>query len=172
MLKIISFISLTAVVLGCSVNSNDHIIDFGEDITNKNLIFNIDEVSAYSDFKRKGLDKIRQEWLISGVSAEDIELELKLPKGEYIILNYLESGLTDSAYLDLYINGKQVQYDWQYFAPPAEGRNKIQDLYRIISTQIDNASNDLKVRFEGSTDSVRLLAAGIYPLSQKFKDRN
>jgi hypothetical protein len=100
-------------------------MDFEEKFNSVYTISNIEQFYSYSTFQRERLDKIRPDWLLSGVADQDIELHLNLIQGRYTYVSYLEAGLTDSAFLKLIIDDREIDFEWQYFNPPAEGRNSI-----------------------------------------------
>lgn len=165
-------IYLLVIILlnSCEQKNKDYIIDFGKKISSQkqNIIKN--DLSQFTSFSRPNLERIRDGFLLDGISGKDISLSLNLPKGKYKLISYLEAGLTDSSYLKMFVNNIPINYNWQSFSPPAEGRTKIQYMYRTINYDLNHNQDSLNISFVGEEDSVRILALAVFPMEAEFKE--
>ena len=149
--------------------NNNYVIDFGKEIIDHNYLLNKEEVLAKKTFLRLDLERSRHSYLLYGITDENIFVNLKFSKVKYKIIAYVEAGLTDSTYLQLFADENPVYIDWQSFSPPAEGRENIQKMYRSINLDIPQNKDSLKLNFIADKDSVRLLAVALFPVTEDFE---
>lgn len=154
--------SLFLLLLGCDEEAEISMIDFGKK-TVKNEHYPIElKTKSFNHFSQNSILKIRQDLLLDGIEAPAVELKIALPIGKYKIISFLEAGLTDSTYLKFFINDEEQKFNWQSFAPQAEPRESIQEVYRIISSNVISESGSVVLKYDGINDSVRLLALRVF----------
>lgn len=166
-LKLTLCLIICVSFLNVCQTADRYLYNLGNDIVNNG---NEIRLSDHVKFDRSYLNRIRAPYLTSGISAQDVNIELKLAQGNYKIIAYLEAGYTDSVYLTSSINGKTIKNNWQIFSPQAEGRNKPQKMYRILNCDLTQDKDLVELDYHGISDSVRLLAFYIFPIDEGFSN--
>lgn len=147
---------------GLSKKNDHNTIDFGNKIF-KSENYSIElKTNSFEYFTQDNYIKIRQDYLLCGIRTPQFEFNISLPIGSYKIFSFLEAGLTDSIYLKFFVNDEEHEFNWQAFAPPAEPRENIQEIYRVIVTDVNSDGGDINFKYIGIEDSIRILALKIF----------
>ena len=116
-----------------------------------------------SSFTRPKLDRFRAPALIDGLSGQSVAFRADVPAGRWWITLWMEAGLEDENTAELRINGAPVSLAWNAFNAPAEPREAIQDMYRVLHKPVRIGEEGLSFEMTGRRDSVRILAFMLHP---------
>ncbi len=114
-------------------------------------------------FIRSGLERSRSPFTIDGVVGQELSFRAELAAGAWWLTLWLEAGLEDSSTVSFSINGEKRTLRWQSFAPPAEGRTDIQNVYRLFHGRVVVQEDGFNFHLCCQRDSVRLLGFTLTP---------
>ena len=110
--------------------------------------------------------------LVDGVQDQNIGFRADLPEGKWWITLWMEAGLEDINTAQLILNGQPEDLAWNAFIPPAEPRNAIQNIYRVLHKPVEVNNDGLHFELIGEADSVRILAFHLYPAPPTTSENN
>ena len=100
-----------------------------------------------------------------GVMGASMVFRADVPPGDWWLTAWVEAGMEDSSTVAIAINGHRVDPAWHPFRPPAEPRQQIQKIYRVVHRRVEVDSTGLKFTLEGGQEAVRLLGLTLTPVS-------
>jgi hypothetical protein len=109
------------------------------------------------DFHRQNLYRSRDNLTIDGVVGKKLGFKADVPKGNWILTFWTETGKEDSSTQIVKINGKDTPPQYQDFFKPSEPRTGLKSTFRIIHQKLNIGKNGFQLDIDGGEDSVRLL---------------
>ncbi len=114
-------------------------------------------------FYHEDTERSRDDFLIDGIISGDITFKADIPEGDWWLTIWFELGMEDSSTTRLYINGENLTPALQTFTPEAEGREVIDQTYRLVQRKFRASETGFNFRMEGVEDDVRLLGFSLIP---------
>lgn len=127
--------------------------------------------SGHERFYNKGAEDARNSFLVDGIKADEVSFKADIPKGEWWLAVWFESGMEDSTTTQLFINGEDSNLEVQSFTPPAEPRDNIQKIYRVIQRKVNVSDQGVSFTMKGVEDDVYLLGISLIPNPKKSSDK-
>lgn len=114
-------------------------------------------VPPVGDFHRQNLTRSRDNLTIDGVVGKKIGFKAEIPKGNWVLTFWTETGKEDSSTQSIKINGKNTPPQYQDFFKPSEPRTGLKSTFRIFHQKINIDKKGFQLDLDGGEDSVRLL---------------
>lgn len=115
------------------------------------------------DFYHDDTEQSRGDFLIDGIISRDITFKADIPEGDWWLTVWFELGMEDSSTTRLYINEENLTPALQTFTPEAEGREVIDQTYRLVQRKFKVTDTGFSFRMEGIEDDARLLGFSLIP---------
>ena len=125
---------------------------------------------GHKEFYNEGAEDARNSFLVDGIVAKEISFKADVPEGEWWLAIWFESGMEDSSTTQLFINNENANLEVQSFTPPAEPRDNIQKIYRVIQRRVSVSDKGLAFSMKGVEDDVYLLGISLIPNATEFVD--
>jgi hypothetical protein len=108
-------------------------------------------------FVRTNLARSRDTFTIDGVVGKRLSFKADIPKGDWILTFWTETGKEDSSTQSIKINDKITPPQYQDFFKPSEPRTGLKSTFRIVHKKITIDKKGFQIDLDGGADSVRLL---------------
>jgi TonB family protein len=114
-------------------------------------------------FQRQELSRSRTALTGDGVTAKRLAFRADVPSGKWWLTLWMEAGKEDSSTAALVLGKEKQPLSWHAFRPPAEPRNTIQRIYRMLHRSVQVEQSGLQFQLFGGADSVRVLGFTLHP---------
>lgn len=93
--------------------------------------------SRLESYARPELARSRSSWMIDGVAAREVGFRADIPTGVWWLTLWVEAGHEDTSSLEVVFDTKRSSPAWQSFLPPAEPREQLQKIVRLLHARVE-----------------------------------
>ncbi|WP_323845718.1 hypothetical protein [Microbulbifer magnicolonia] len=106
--------------------------------------------------QRDELSRSRDDLTIDSLGGEELRFRIDLPKGEWLLNFWMESGTEFVNTATVTANGRPLALNWHKFERPAEPVTSLRPEYRLWQGPVSVDKDSLELVFKGGEDEVRL----------------